>query len=117
MISALAGAAALYAVAPLERAIYGGPLPYEPRFIAGSTAKGIAARLAYATVLGTLYRALRPPPIAFASAVWMFELVAMPAVGAVAPLRQWKPRGIALLALHVALFTAVMVSCEKRSSS
>jgi hypothetical protein len=86
---------------------------------------GSAARWVYGPSLGAAFhrvvpRAHRrslPAGVALAVAIYGFELVAMPLVGATPPLRKW-PRGEALLLLlHTSAFGLATILAERLLSS
>jgi uncharacterized membrane protein YagU involved in acid resistance len=74
--------------------------------------QGFALRAAYSAGLGALYGALRDcfprqrmmAGMTLGAEIWVFELVALPALGIVPPLRDWPPTELALLLAHTLVF-------------
>ena len=126
--SGMAGNAMVSAVEVLEREILGAPPTYRADAVTSRLAKrwtgrsltpetarwlGRAARWAYGSSLAAAYGAVRPRrapaslprALALAGAIYLFEILAMPALGATPPLRRWKPAERWLLLLHTAAFS------------
>jgi len=121
------GALALTCADLLEQKLLGRPQLYVPRAIAWrlfggrslfdrartASVRGLALRTIYSAGLGALYGTWRQsfprsPTMAglsLGAEIWAFELVAMPAIRAVPPLRQWPRAEIALLLAHALVFS------------
>ncbi|UJR84214.1 hypothetical protein [Sandaracinus amylolyticus] len=122
LVIGLVGTAALTAFEPLERRWLGHEPPYSLPALAAHR-RGIPIAIAkpamlllrwtYGPTWGVLYtaatRGLAPrhpmrEAIALATAIASFELVVMPGVGLVRPLRTWSRRELAALAAHTLAF-------------
>jgi hypothetical protein len=107
----LLGRPAIYVPGAIARRLFGAHSRFARARYAG--VQGLALRGAYSAGLGALYAVLRErlpgSPTragrAFGTGIWAFELVAMPAVRAVPPLREWPRAEIALLLGHALVFS------------
>jgi hypothetical protein len=106
----LLGRSQIYAPSAIARRLFGSRRVSD-RALFGSL-HGCALRAAYSAGLGALYGALRErfprrrtmAGVTLGAEIWVFELVALPALRVVPPLRDW-PRGeIALLLAHALVF-------------
>jgi hypothetical protein len=120
----IVAAAVLTCADRLEQELLGRPAIYVPQAIARRlfapsverrrrmVACGMLLRAAYSASWGLLYSRLREgfprspvkAGIEFGAGICAFELLAMPAVRAVPPLREWPRREIALLFAHTLSF-------------
>lgn len=91
----------------LARRLAGRRLPDGP-----AARLGLLLRWLYGPALGAVYAAGRsrlPAPVvaggvSFGAAIYLFELLAMPAFGATPPPRRWPRRELALLLAHTGAF-------------
>jgi uncharacterized membrane protein YagU involved in acid resistance len=106
----LLGRSAIYAPPTIARRLFGRRGAREQSRFA--SLHGFALRAAYSAALGALYGALRErfprrrtiAGITLGAEIWVFELVALPALGVVPPLRDWPPTELALLLAHTLVF-------------
>jgi len=76
--------------------------------------QGLALRVVYSAALGAFYGTLREhfprtpirAAISLGAMIWGFELVTLPAIRAVPPVREWPRTEVALLLVHTFVFGA-----------
>lgn len=86
-----------------ERRVLGRRPVYDPQRMFGDVA-GPLVRLAYAPSIAWLKRKTKLPALVFGPLVALFELVAMPLVGATPPVRKWRRGEVPLLFAHATAF-------------
>lgn len=139
VLAGVVGTAALSAFERLEQALLGRAPIYASSAIGraltrqaglacsrvGARRAGLVLRWLYGPALGGVYavRASREPRsrlrsgLRLGSAIYLFELVAMPAVGATKPVREWTPLEVVLLFCHASAFALVTAATLGRSEA
>lgn len=106
----LLGRSAIYAPRAIARRLFGPRARFGRARFAG--AQGLALRAVYSAALGACYateRAYFPRPsiraaMMLAAGIWAFELMTLPTIGAVPPIRAWARKDVALLLAHTFVF-------------
>jgi hypothetical protein len=91
-----------------ERALLGRPPVFDPVLIAdrlfGKPELGPLMRWGYASFLALVQRKLRMRPLLYGPLVALTELLVLPRIGAVPPIKRWPKGDLPLLFAHATVF-------------